>query len=256
MLSELHPLLRTQLERMAAAYHEKYPTRGVALITAHRSVEAQQRAFDRGRSKLDGVKRPSRHNYKPSFAFDAWPLVLKGESSQALYVGRPPKGEASIILSAKMGLHGDLDLDGDGDIDSRDVVAEYQRLAEVEDNLGFRLGEDPRSGAKRMLSGQRFSLRWGGSWQQVGTTPAKFFDGPHYELPPLVIHAEFQRLLFLAGFDPGRLDGLYGGKTAKAAREAAQKLGVEKWRCHHLSKIALTPALWQALWQEVEGANA
>jgi len=254
MLDDLHPILRDQLHRVAEAYHDKYPDRGIALITAHRSVQAQQNAYEKGRSKLDGVKRPSRHNYKPSFAFDAWPLVLKESASQHMYIGRPPRDEAGIILSAKMGLHGDLDLDGDGDIDSRDVVAEYQRLAQVEDDLGFRLGEDPRCGAKHMLNGQRFSLRWGGSWREHGTTPARFFDGPHYELPPMVIHAEFQRLLFLAGHDPGRIDGLFGGKTSRAAREAARRLGVKDWYCSPTSKIRLTPALWQALWQEVGNA--
>jgi len=36
----------------------------------HRSLARQKRLFDMGKSRIDGIKRKGKHNYKPSLAFD------------------------------------------------------------------------------------------------------------------------------------------------------------------------------------------
>jgi hypothetical protein len=49
------------------------------------------KAFKAGRSKLDGVKRFSLHNYMPSLAADVWVYTNAGDES--LYENRPPRDE-------------------------------------------------------------------------------------------------------------------------------------------------------------------
>jgi len=41
-----------------------------SITEGHRSIERQKMLFDKGRSKIDGIKRKGKHNYDPSLALD------------------------------------------------------------------------------------------------------------------------------------------------------------------------------------------
>lgn len=41
----------------------------------HRSIERQQKLFNEGKSKIDGVNKMGKHNYSPSMAFDFYAYV-------------------------------------------------------------------------------------------------------------------------------------------------------------------------------------
>lgn len=40
------------------------------ITEGHRSIERQKDLFDQGKSKIDGINKKGKHNYKPSLAFD------------------------------------------------------------------------------------------------------------------------------------------------------------------------------------------
>lgn len=50
----------------------------------HRSIERQQQLFQEGKSKIDGVKRLSKHNHNPSLAFDIYAFHADPEFRQKL----------------------------------------------------------------------------------------------------------------------------------------------------------------------------
>lgn len=91
ILSDLHPALRRLVKRLARYHRQANPDTSVCLIWAHRSTNEQQKAHKAGRSKLDGVKRFSLHNYRPSLAADVWVYTGGDEETPNLYEGRPPK---------------------------------------------------------------------------------------------------------------------------------------------------------------------
>ena len=65
----------------------------MCLIWAHRSTEEQQLAYKAGRSKIDGKRRFSLHNYLPSLAADVWVYTNADPDDRDLYENRPPKSE-------------------------------------------------------------------------------------------------------------------------------------------------------------------
>lgn len=46
----------------------------------HRSIEIQKKYYDEGKSKLDGINKLGKHNYKPSLAADYY-AVINGKAS-------------------------------------------------------------------------------------------------------------------------------------------------------------------------------
>jgi len=46
------------------------------VLEGHRSIEAQQEAFRRGTSKIDGVNQLGKHNHTPSLAVDVAPYPV------------------------------------------------------------------------------------------------------------------------------------------------------------------------------------
>lgn len=50
----------------------------------HRSLERQKELFDQGRSKIDGINRKGKHNFKPSLATDIYIYHPDPETRQKL----------------------------------------------------------------------------------------------------------------------------------------------------------------------------
>lgn len=92
VLSDLHPWLAERVEALADAHRQARPETSLALIWAHRSPAEQKAAHRAGRSRLDGVRRFSLHNYLPALAADLWVYTSSEDGSVPLYQGRPPRG--------------------------------------------------------------------------------------------------------------------------------------------------------------------
>lgn len=45
------------------------------IACGHRSIDDQKKAFDEGKSKIDGVNKKGKHNYSPSLAVDVYAFV-------------------------------------------------------------------------------------------------------------------------------------------------------------------------------------
>jgi peptidoglycan L-alanyl-D-glutamate endopeptidase CwlK len=70
-LAECHP----DLQRIA---EEAIKYTDFTVYEGHRTVEQQQIYFKAGKSKIDGINRKGKHNYKPSMAFDCAPWHNEG----------------------------------------------------------------------------------------------------------------------------------------------------------------------------------
>jgi len=70
------------------------PDAALCLIWGHRTPAEQALAHKAGRSKLDGVKKFSLHNYRPSLAADLWVYTGSNAESRVVYENRPGKNEA------------------------------------------------------------------------------------------------------------------------------------------------------------------
>ena len=92
-LEDLHPWLRWRINDIAVSHRISLPDASLCLIWGHRSVEEQKAAYAAKRSKLDGVRKFSRHNYRPSLAADLWVYTGSDDDDPILYEGRPSKKE-------------------------------------------------------------------------------------------------------------------------------------------------------------------
>ena len=90
-LEDLHPWLRARVNDLAVVHRRANPCTSLCLIWAERSISTQKAAYAAGRSKLDGVKRFSLHNYFPSLAADLWVYTGADDDDEEIYEGRPPK---------------------------------------------------------------------------------------------------------------------------------------------------------------------
>jgi hypothetical protein len=70
------------------------PDAALCLIWGHRTPAEQALAHKAGRSKLDGVKKFSLHNYRPALAADCWVYTGSNAESRVIYENRPGKNEA------------------------------------------------------------------------------------------------------------------------------------------------------------------
>ena len=69
-IEECHPDIKLILHESIRISHVDF-----GISCGHRSVEDQKKAFLDGKSKLDGIKKKSKHNYFPSLAFDIYVYV-------------------------------------------------------------------------------------------------------------------------------------------------------------------------------------
>lgn len=236
-----------------AARHAEEHGRGMCVIYGHRTQQEQKRAHAAGYSKKNGVSSWSRHQYNPSPAVDCWPIVWGASEFVPLIWGRPPKGEARIVLSAKLKLTADLDLDHDGDSDARDVLEAFRRMAASVLSEPVILPLHPETGR---LPAWRSTPVWGGSWSTDVSMRAirsnSFIDGPHFQMADRDCWYLLQRKLLLTGYDPGPLDGLYGGKTRRALQAYAKSLGVRALGRGRGQKFRPGLEVWSALyWDSV-----
>ena len=75
--SDLTPFLQRVFFNCRAWYRRKFPGRDLILTCTYRSVAEQNKCYQQGRTKpgriitnIDGIKKKSMHNYRPSRAFD------------------------------------------------------------------------------------------------------------------------------------------------------------------------------------------
>ena len=92
-LADLHEWLRWRVNELAVTHSTANPGTSMCLIWAHRTPAEQNTAYKAGRSKLDGVKKCSLHNYLPSLAADLWIYSGADDEDDVLYEGRPPKSD-------------------------------------------------------------------------------------------------------------------------------------------------------------------
>ena len=90
---DLHQWLRWRVNDLAVVHRTANPGTSMCLIWAHRSTEGQQLAYKAGRSKIDGIRRFSLHNYLPSLAADVWVYTNADPDDRDIYENRPPKSE-------------------------------------------------------------------------------------------------------------------------------------------------------------------
>ena len=90
---DLHQWLRWRVNDLAVVHRTANPGTSMCLIWAHRSTEEQQLAYKAGRSKIDGIRRFSLHNYLPSLAADVWVYTNADPNDRDIYENRPPKSE-------------------------------------------------------------------------------------------------------------------------------------------------------------------
>tara|TARA_R110000824_G_C15058502_1_gene662164 strand:+ start:134 stop:784 length:651 start_codon:yes stop_codon:yes gene_type:complete len=102
-LEDLHPVLAAAVERLADTHRQAHPDTSMCLIWAHRTPDEQRAAHQAGRSKLDGVRRMSLHNYRPALAADVWVYTGGDDESPILYEGRPPKRDGMELQLLQRG---------------------------------------------------------------------------------------------------------------------------------------------------------
>ena len=102
-LEDLHPWLRWRINDVAVSHRISLPDASLCLIWGHRSVEEQKAAYAAKRSKLDGVRKFSLHNYRPSLAADLWVYTGSDDDDPILYEGRPSKKEGLSLQLLQKG---------------------------------------------------------------------------------------------------------------------------------------------------------
>ena len=233
ILQDAHPMLQDRFKRAAKAYSVKNPDRVLRVKQTTRTIAEQKKAFLTGRSKLDPEKKPSMHLFTPSLAIDVWIYEIDPEL-------RPECG----YFDSKPGVPADLILVPNGNFPADQITSEYRKF-------GYEAQSWPDA---YWLPGAR--IVWGGSWAQGNKLDRwklpKFFDGPHIQLSNRFCVFETQRLLANAGFDPGPLDGLWGGRT----RSALGAFCASRSKPLHLvpgRQFPLTPDTWADLWHYDDG---
>ncbi len=90
----------------------QYSHSDFAITEGHRSIERQQRLFAAGKSKLDGVNKMSKHNHRPSLAFDFVPCPIDWQDTDRFYV----VAGGILALANEMGIRvvwgGDWNMNG------------------------------------------------------------------------------------------------------------------------------------------------
>ena len=102
-LEDLPPWLRWRINDIAVSHRISLPDASLCLIWGHRSVEEQKAAYAAKRSKLDGVRKFSLHNYRPSLAADLWVYTGSDDDDPILYEGRPSKKEGLSLQLLQKG---------------------------------------------------------------------------------------------------------------------------------------------------------
>ena len=92
-LSDLHEWLRWRVNELAVTHSTANPGTAMCLIWGHRTPSEQNTAYKAGRSRLDGVRKFSLHNYLPSLAADVWIYSGADDEDDVVYEGRPPKSD-------------------------------------------------------------------------------------------------------------------------------------------------------------------
>lgn len=90
------------------------------IAEGHRSIEDQQRYFNEGKSKIDGINKLSKHNYTPSMAVDIYPYFdggAKWEKEHSSYLAGLIHGVSEMLFKEKLIEHkirwgGNWDMDG------------------------------------------------------------------------------------------------------------------------------------------------
>ena len=111
------------------------------IIEGERTVERQQKLFNEGKSKIDGINKKGKHNYSPSLAFD----FIAADFNQD---GKITSGDALEILKFSVGIPGSsipewvfLKSDGDvGAVTKNDVKYESAvaiDIGEVDSTVGL-----------------------------------------------------------------------------------------------------------------------
>ncbi len=77
------------------------------IIEGFRSDADQLKAFEQGRSHIDGISKKGMHNYRPSLAFDAAPYPINWNNKARFYM------LAGVILAVASTLHIPLRWGGD-----------------------------------------------------------------------------------------------------------------------------------------------
>ena len=103
LLKDLHPWLRWRVNDIAVSHRISLPDASLCLIWAHRSTDEQKAAYAAKRSKLDGVRKFSLHNYRPSLAADLWVYTGSDDDDPVLYEGRPSKKEGLSLQLLQRG---------------------------------------------------------------------------------------------------------------------------------------------------------
>ena len=228
-LDDAHPILRARFCAAAAAYAGKNRNRALRVRQTVRSYDDQLRAFKKGTSKLDPRVKPSYHLYSPSLALDVW-----------IYEVDPPNQPEGGFWQSKPGVPANLILSPNKDWPSAQITKEYRVW-------GYEAQSFPDA---YWLQDAR--VVWGGSWKQGDAGDRwklpKFFDGPHLQLSHQCCVYETQRLLLNAGFTPGPLDGLWGGKTRNALAAFCVSKNIPL-RLVPGRKFPVPPNAWSALWE-------
>jgi len=238
-LSDVHNALANAFRLAVSNYREARPSRTIAVVGTVRSLASQKRAFSGGKSKLDGVARPSIHQYSPKTpAMDCWvydvidPDVVPDEG---FFEGRPREleraGKLKLILIP-------------GKLTQKAITREYL-------SWGYIAQETPVCGFP-----WESKLVWGGTWSQPHDADrlrkARFFDGPHLELARRDLTYEVQRMLDLAGYPPGPLDGIVGRKTKRAFKAYAEGRGIEVAYVPRRRTFPFRTSAWEALCEDTE----
>ena len=102
-LEDLHPWLRWRVNELSVAHRTANPGTSLCLIWGHRSPAEQSAAYRAGRSKLDGIKKFSLHNYSPSLAADVWVYTNADDEDPDLYENRPKRSEGLSLQLLQKG---------------------------------------------------------------------------------------------------------------------------------------------------------
>jgi len=250
---DAHPVLLDTLQRAAASWDQTraqellapwlgwQPHLSLRVKGTLRSLEAQQRAFRRGHSKLDGVARPSLHQYgPPAPAVDLWVYATPepGPLVWDLVQAAMPQDAKRILGGTDLGAP-------EGHPDRRQA---RRTVGRVYTSWGYHAQEVPTAwpGAAWVDS-----LVWGGTWTQPEAPDrrrrTRFYDGPHLQLSARAMTAQVQHGLAQAGFEPGPVDGLPGKRTRRAHRAWCRSRAVPCRYIRGRRAFPFDPPTWDLL---------
>ena len=238
-LITVHKALADGFRLAVSEYRAAHPNRTIAVVGTSRSLASQQRAFKNGKSKLDGIVRPSMHQFAPHTpALDCWIYeVLDPDCIPCVgfFEGRPRELEKQkklrlILIPGKM--------------TQKAITKEYMTWGHIAQDV-------PVPGFP-----WESKLVWGGTWAPPTDVDrlrrARFFAGPHLARARRDLTYEVQRMLDLAGYPPGPLDGIVGRKTKAAFKAYAEGRGLEVAYVPRRKSFPFRTSAWEALCQDTE----